>query len=99
MMTTYTEKIEHRGYVIHLLGLVECVSNLVWEYGIYNEAGEKVSYGGYPSSSDKEIAIEYAKNWVDEFIHDNDPQEPDVDDSLPEWANYYPNESDYIAEF
>lgn len=27
------------------------------------------------------------------------PQEPDVDDSLPEWANYYSNESDYIAEF
>lgn len=26
--------------------------------------------------------------------------EPDVDDSLPEWANYYANESDYLlAEY
>lgn len=29
-----------------------------------------------------------------------EPQEPDVDDSLPQWTDYYSNESDYwIAEY
>lgn len=30
----------------------------------------------------------------------SEPQEPDVDDSLPDWANCYANEADYwIAEY
>lgn len=37
--------------------------------------------------------------WVNKADEEYEP-EPDVDDSLPQWADYYPNESDYlIAEY
>lgn len=67
------EQIKYRGYIIHLLGRVEYTGGLrLWHYDIYDEAGEKASYGGNPSSSDRSEAIYWAKQCVDECIYEEE---------------------------
>lgn len=64
------EQIEYRGYTIHLLGRVEGISSRVWQYEIYDESGEKASKGGNRCSEERDYAVEFAQNCVDEYIHE-----------------------------
>lgn len=83
-------------------------------YTIYRLPGtyDDALYNSYVACYQFSAAGDDPNQWVLEAIssaiqqltfqgaeYHTQPQEPDVDDSLPQWANYYSNESDYIAEF
>ena len=84
------------------------------KYTIYRQPGtyDESLYGSYVSDFQFSAAGDDPNQWVVEAIssaiqqlgfvdgieYHTPPQEPDIDDSLPDWANYYSNESDYVAE-
>lgn len=61
------------------------------EMGIFEDFG-----GDETAQGEEEVEMEWDEEWWED--EDGEPDvEPDGDDSLPQWADYYSNESDYLA--
>jgi len=77
-------------------------SQLLWSYRLEAKSGYyiKASCEEEATSHARDVSHDTAGFTSELWKPDYPAEEPDLDDLLPDWADYHPNESDYwIAEY